>query len=142
MQDSKRTWFSLLTVCLLAASGCGKAERKFVTGSGSVTVEGEKLSGLVMSLEPVAPTTGPKVTVPVFNGEFSFGAESGLHGGVYLVSFAVMPGELLRQLPADEHPAVVSSDRYVVGEFGRDSTLTWELGPEESNSETFEIQLD
>ncbi|MEM9588703.1 MAG: hypothetical protein AAGA03_15585 [Planctomycetota bacterium] len=134
----------LLAAALLGASylpGCSRNEPVRATAAGSVTADGKAISGVVIRLKPIAPTKGPKAAVAVINGDFSIGPEFSLHGGLYGVSFTVLPPELLAQLPEDAKTTAVEKGQFVTNEFDVGSQVTWTLNAGEENRRDFEITL-
>lgn len=129
---------TVLTAMLLG--GCQPATET-ATASGTVTVDGKPVTGVVIRLVPLAPTTGPKAATTVYNGAFSFDAEEGLHGGTYRVRFSVMPANLRSQLPPEEFEGIVPADKSIAREYDSKSELTWNIQPGAENTSTFEIEL-
>ena len=136
----RRPALYLLVLNAILLAGCRPAIEP-VTASGTVSVDGKPVSGLVVSLLPIGGTTGPKAISPVLNGSFTFDAEDRLHGGAYQVRFAVMPAMLLSQMPPEASQFAVSADQRVPPKFDIDSELTWEISPGADNTSTFEIEL-
>lgn len=134
-------WISAFAI-LVALPGCRGNDQSTVSASGKVQVEGQDVSGLVITLQPIAPTTGPKATVPVFGGEFTIGPEAGLHGGQYRVRFSVMPAEILSQLPEDKRIGLVPAGQFVTRAFDVDSQLKWRLDRGEANENNFDVELE
>lgn len=129
-----------MVLAAVALGGCQPAGET-ATASGTVTVDGKPVTGVIIQLVPIAPTTGPKAATTVYNGSFSFDAEEGLHGGEYRVRFSVMPANLRSQLPPEEFKGIVPADKSVAFAYDSMSELTWNIKPNAENSSTFEIKL-
>ncbi|CAL1125475.1 unnamed protein product [Cladocopium goreaui] len=111
------------------------------TASGTVSVEGKPISGMVVTLQPIGTTTGPKATAAIVNGNFTFDEKARLHGGQYLVRFTVMPSSLISRLPEEASETAVPAGSVVPRKYDIDSKLTWNLTPGAENTSTFEIEL-
>ncbi|SRR6056297_3167031 len=132
---------SLLMLVVVTPIGCGRSEPAGVTGRGSVTVDGRPLVGAVITLQPIAPTTGPKATAPIFDGKFEIPRSAELHGGTYLVRFTMMPPELRRQLSVESNVRPPPEDAVIRSDFDSDSRLNWEILPDQENSRRFEVKF-
>lgn len=75
--------------------GCGGPADPFdrVAVEGTVTVGGEPLSRGVIRLTPIAPTAGPKVSLPVIDGHFTVDATMGPVAGRHRVEVAADESE-------------------------------------------------
>lgn len=121
--------------------GCGQPSGDGVTASGTVTVDGQPLSGAVITLQPIAPTTGPKATASIFDGAFEFPASAELHGGTYRVRFSMIPLEIRKPMFKDASVPSPPDDATIAPRFDGASELTWQLKPETENMQTFEVQF-
>ncbi len=138
--STSRTWLWLVVLVALTLGGCQSSD-EFATASGTVTVEGKPVSGVIIRLVPIAPTTGPKSATTVYNGAFSFDAEERLHGGEYRVRFSVMPANLRAQLPPEQFEGIVPADKSIAFEYDSKSEITWTITPGAENTSTFDIEL-
>jgi hypothetical protein len=89
-----------------AAAGCGSSG---VPVSGTVTVDGQPLSGGLVAFEPAAGsgTTGAGAVAGVREGRFEIPAEKNLLPGKYLVRVGPLPpasGEDLKTAPPQFKP--------------------------------------
>ena len=128
-------------VCVAAMIGCDVPVDPEVTATGSVSADGQPLSGAVISFEPMAATTGPNASAPIFDGTFNLPADAGLHGGTYRVRIAMMPSELLARLPAPQRSTLPEPGLVIDPRFDIDSRLTCELVAGEPNHLQFEVQF-
>ncbi|MCD0459882.1 hypothetical protein [Roseiconus lacunae] len=126
---------------VLAVTGCNREERPVATGSGSVKADDKPVSGIIISLQPLPPTTGPKATAPVFNGKFEFGEQANLHGGKYRVRFTALPSSLLSQVPPESSEGIIAPGQSIHPDYDVNSTETWELKPGEENTADFEVEF-
>ncbi|MEM6474003.1 MAG: hypothetical protein AAF802_30920, partial [Planctomycetota bacterium] len=95
--------FSVLMLCMfLATAGCSEATPGGVPVAGTVMVDGEPLSGAVITFEPKEGTGGPAASVPVFDGTFEVTADAGLHAGTFVVRVSLLPPEVRAALPGEQ----------------------------------------
>ncbi|WP_404307104.1 hypothetical protein [Neorhodopirellula lusitana] len=128
-------------MAFLASMGCSTDDSHTTTATGNVTCKGQPLSGVMITLQPIAPTTGPKASAPVFSGKFDFDKTTGLHGGSYRVRFSLMPTKIRKTIPV-EHATGLPPDNAVIGDqYDERSNLTWELSVNQPNEKNFEIEL-
>lgn len=82
-----RSW--VLLACLVV--GCGGSTDPFerVAVEGTVTIGGEPLGRGMIRLTPIAPTEGPKVSLPVVDGRFAGDATVGPVAGRHRVAVEV-----------------------------------------------------
>jgi len=139
MVKTRRICFCMAFLpCLI--SGCDSRSTPEVTAAGNVRIDGQPISGALITLEPLAPTTGPKASCPIFSGSFEFANEVGLHGGNYRVRFSLMPAEIRSSIPADHAEGLPPQDAVISDRFDSRSQLTWMLRPGQPNSMDFEIE--
>jgi hypothetical protein len=126
--------------------GCDTEEAIGATARGMVNAKmsgkrADVVSGVMITLEPIGETTGPKASAPVFSGKFNFDAEAGLHGGQYRVRFSLMPPEIRNTIPTEHAAGLPADDAAVVAKYDSQSSLTWDLSPKQTNQREFEIEI-
>ncbi|WP_143544000.1 hypothetical protein [Rhodopirellula sp. MGV] len=127
-----------LTIASLV--GCSQSKPE-ISAEGTVTVDGQALSGAVMTFEPMGQTTGPKASAPVFSGKFSLPPNNGLHGGSYRVRFSMIPAGVLRSLPDEQKAGLPPSDAVIAPEFDENSKLECTLQPDQENILEFDVSF-
>ncbi|QEF99140.1 hypothetical protein Mal15_32000 [Stieleria maiorica] len=135
----RATAFGLTLLTVLV--GCSSPTRPSVSASGTVVVDGEPLSGAVITLEPMRGTTGPNASVPVFDGAFEIPASAALHGGTYRVHVAMIPAEILAGLPDPQSKSLPPAGAVIDPAFDADSNLTCQLIPDQTNTLTFAVKF-
>ncbi len=136
MRAIRPSWVVLICI---AVGGCNAPVQSVVTASGRVDVGGQPLSGGVVTLEPISPTTGPNASAPVFAGKFDVPATAGLHGGTYRVRVSMIPAEIRETLPTDQGFSLPPENAVIAPAFDADSRLTCELIPDQQNVLAFEV---
>jgi hypothetical protein len=132
---------AILAMQVVALSGCQENTVDAVTVAGTVNCGGKPLSGAIVTLDPMAGTSGPIASSAVFDGKFAIAADSALHGGRYVVRFSMLPPEMRKKLPA-EQAAKLPRECSVIGpEFDANSQLFCELAPNTKNELKFDIHF-
>lgn len=129
------------SILVLMLAGCAATQPAGVEVHGRVTAGGKPLSGAVITLEPIHPTTGPNASAPVFDGDFSFDASSRLEGGRYRVRIAMLPVEIRAGLPPEQQKKLPSESAVVDPSFDGNSKLECELRQGQKNVLTFDIHF-
>ena len=132
--------YAFLIVTLLTV-GCGAATENGVTASGTVIVGGDRLSGAVITLEPISGTTGPNASAPVLEGQFEITTEAGLHGGLYRVRVSMIPKNILGLIPNEAGIALPPENAVIHPRYDADSQLTWQLNRGEENEAEFMVEF-
>ena len=138
------TWLSIIGVLLIAMvqPGCNTAEEEsFASATGLVLVDGEKLSGAVVTLEPIGTTRGPNASVPVLAGRFHVPYGDELQGGTYRVRFSMIPINLRSMIPDDGNYLLPPVDTVIAPDFDMNSQIIWELSLDELNEREFQIEI-
>lgn len=127
-----------LALCLLSV-GCGDDPKSIVEAVGTVHVDGKPLSGAVITFEPTGRTTGPNVTVPIFDGKFTISHNANLHGGKYIVRLSMIPAEIRNQIPPAQASSLPDENAVISPRFDAESTLTCDLKTGQENVLTFDV---
>ncbi len=131
---------SFLIVTLLTV-GCGADAENGVTASGTVTVGIDRLSGAVITLEPISGTTGPNASAPVLEGRFAITAEAGLHGGLYRVRVSMIPKNILALIPNEAGVELPPDNAVIHPRYDANSQLTWQLNRGDENEANFKVEF-
>jgi len=127
--------------CALTITGCQSDSPSGIKASGQVRVQGEPLSGAVITLEPVQGTTGPALSTPVFGGRFEFTADAGLHGGTYQVRISMVPAELRKNIPESPEYQLPPADAVIDPQYDAQSDITWDLKAGQTNTSEFDVEF-
>ncbi|MCO8124155.1 hypothetical protein NHH03_20595 [Stieleria sp. TO1_6] len=128
-------------VTVLPLLGCTPSARPGVTTTGTVTVDGQPLSGAVLTLEPINETTGPNASVPVLGGRFEIDASAGLHGGDYRARVSMIPAEIRASIPATAGYELPPPSAVIDPAFDGDSQLKCHLTPDDDNPLEFAVRF-
>jgi hypothetical protein len=126
--------------CAPSLVGCGQESASGVPAAGRIDVDGQPLSGAVVTFEPIGETTGPNASVAIWKGEFEVQPEAGLHGGNYRVRVSLLPPEVRSELPVDGAVELPPKDAVIDPAFDAQSQLTCELNTESDNRLQFSVR--
>ena len=124
----------------LLAFGCTPAQ-DYATVCGTVSSNGQPLSGAVVTFVPTGTTGGPKASASIFDGEFEVSSEGKLRGGRYIARISFIPRDMLRQIPADQMAKLPAKGLYVSPQYDEQSTLVYDLFPGTQARLSIEVEL-
>lgn len=134
----------LLGGCLVvgfAMIGCRQDMPAGLLVNGTVTVDGQPVSGVIATLEPIQTTPGQNVSTIAWDGRFYFGPDSGLNGGTYRVRFSMVPEEIRNTVPIEERNHLPSKRAVIAPSFDSKSQLKWTLVDGQMNQKAFPIKF-
>jgi hypothetical protein len=122
-----------LTFSLAICGGCGDAAPNLVAVSGSITLDGQPLSGAIVTFEPLPGTPGPKASALVVDGNYRIEPAAQLQPGSFRVRVAMLPAEMLKAVAPQAVGRVVSP------QFDADSKLSAQLEATAQNHADFAV---
>jgi hypothetical protein len=143
---NQRTGGGCLLILLMATIGCHGQAGEGARVSGFVTAAGQPLSGAVITLEPLAGTTGPNASAPVLAGRFEITPAAGLHGGQYRVRFSMIPASLIpaslrANISTQAGLETSATEQMIDPAFDAQSTLQCQLNRGDPNELNFEVKF-
>ena len=81
---NKQPSFGLAVVLALATMGCNRSDGR-LSGSGTVTLDGEELPEGSIEFVPIAGTTGPTAGGSIRGGKYCIAGEDGIFAGRFRV---------------------------------------------------------
>ncbi|TWU66738.1 hydroxyisourate hydrolase [Crateriforma conspicua] len=130
----------VIGLLVIATPGC-ESQPTGLTAAGEVTAKGKPVSGVVITLQPVPPTQGPKATALVFDGRFEFGPDAGLTAGQYRVRFSLLPPEFRQAAPEEQRSKFPPVGSVIPAKFDSQSNEIWELKSDQENRSQYEITI-
>ncbi len=141
--QSMSTNLSLLVVIcagLTALSGCGQSSPTGISVKGTVTADNALLTEGLITLIPVAETSGHKCSVQILDGKYTFERAHGLMPGEYRVEvMGLSPG--IKAMAEGKTPShSPSSYREIASAFNEKSTLKITLQATGENTADFAVK--
>ena len=133
-------WY-VVALSALLFTGCREPNGSYAMVSGTVTVDGQPLSGAIVTFEPLDGTPGKNASASVFDGQFQISGDAQLHGGNYLARISMMPSGILRKLPDAQRQSLPPANSVIDPAFDSNSRLRCTLAPGQENSLAFQIHF-
>lgn len=150
LRISGRRCGDIATIALILATlaaGCSGGEEilERAAVNGTVTLDGEPLAEGIIRFVPVAPTKGPKVSIPIEQGQFASDDDSGPIVGAHRVEiqstddggFAFDDEQAMNRLQASGTRRI--DVIRVPPAYNLNSTLTASVSAEQPNEFTFDL---
>ena len=130
----------LLLICLVAPSGCNRADSRRNRIWGEVTLDGKRIDNGFIDFEPIEGSRGPQSSGTITDGRYDIPKKQGPFGGLHRVEITAyhFTGRQVRNMGGDliDYEENFIPEKY----FGIDSVLRVEIDPGGKNEHDFAIE--